>query len=731
MRFRQSLLILPLFAWTTPLVAQGIVGFSPVSRSRQLQLEKRLQSIPDTVTAQTWTRALAAKPHVAGTPAQKETADYVLRQMASWGLDTQRVAFKVYLPYSDSTIVERITPTRVRLALEEPPIPGDPTTILKPWPAMNANSGKGDVTAPLVYVNQGLPADYALLDSLGVSVRGKIAIARYGGSFRGIKAREAELHGAVGLLIYSDPKDDGFVVGPVYPDGPMRTPQAVQRGSIFNGNGDPTTPDWASTENAKRVREDSLAVPHIPVVPIGYGNAELLMKDMHGTAVPAAWQGGMKFEYHVGDASVQARVAVWPERGQRAYKMIYDTFGRIRGSEFPNEMVIIGGHRDAWGPGADDNVSGTVSVMAAARAWGIAAAEGLRPRRTLVFATWDAEEWGLVGSTEWVQLMRDSLKAGAVAYYNQDESAAGRSFGAGGTASLQAMVREITKTVQMPGDTGSIYATWAAAGRGRGTPAAPPARRNGRPGRGRGNTVAPTPPEPRMSDLGGGSDFAGFYNNLGIPSIETGFGGRAGWYHSAYDTYTAMERFGDPGYLSHAAEGRLVAVVVARLANADIVPYDFAALGSYLGVLANPAGATPRIRESNLPKVVAEMAAVTLAANELRTAGERFNALRDSMLQHGSMATVTLARANRELRMVEQQFARPSGLVGRPFMKNLVFASDRDNGYANIALPGISEALRDNDLERAKREIQDLTQRIRAAAAQVDAARNALDDSRR
>ena len=725
-----------MFAWTTLAVAQGIPGFSPAAAAREVQLEKRLQSIPDTVTAQTWTRALAAKPHVAGTPAQRETADYVLRQMASWGLDTQRVAFKVYLPYSDSTIVERVTPTHLRLNLEEPPIPGDPTTILKPWPAMNGNSGKGDVTAPLVYVNQGLPADYTLLDSLGVSVRGKIVIVRYGGSFRGIKAREAELHGAIGLLIYSDPKDDGFGAGAVYPDGPMRNPQGVQRGSIFNGNGDPTTPDWASTETAKRVREDSLAVSHIPVVPIGYGNAELLMKEMRGASVPATWQGGMKFDYHLGDVTVQARVAVWPERGQRAYKMIYDTFGRIRGSDFPNEMIIVGGHRDAWGPGADDNVSGVVSVMAAARAWGTAAAEGMRPRRTLVFATWDAEEWGLVGSTEWVQLMRDSLKANAVAYYNQDESAAGRSFSAGGTASLQGMVREATKTVQMPGDTASIYSNWLIGGRGRSGPVAQPAPaggrggRGGRRGRGRaGNVPAtpPPPPEPRMGDLGGGSDFAGFYNNLGIPSIETGFGGRAGWYHSAYDTYTAMERFGDPGYLSHAAEGRLAAVILARMANADVVPYDYAALGSYLAVLGNPAAPAPRIREPGLQRIATELGAVTAAATELKSAGDRFNLLRDSVLGRGAVSNTVLARANKELRQVEQQLARPSGLVGRPFMKNLVFASDRDNGYANIALPGISEALRDNDIERAKREIADLVARIRTAAGQVEAAAKALE----
>lgn len=695
------------------LPAQVLTGFTPAASAREVQLERQLQAVPDTASAMQWTHVLAGKPHVAGTPAQVETADYVMHQMASWGLDTQRVAFRVYLPYHDSTIVERVTPTRLRLSLDEPPVPGDPTTQLTPWPAMNGGSGPGDVTAPLVYVNRGLPDDYRVLDSLGVTVKGKIAIVRYGGSFRGIKAREAESHGAIGLLIYSDPQDDGFVRGAVYPDGPMRNPQEVQRGSIYNGDGDPTTPDWASTIGARRVPQDSLDVAHIPVVPIGYGNAELLMKDMGGAGVPVAWQGSMKFGYHVGgDSGAMARVAVWPERGDRAYKMIYDTFGRITGSEFPDEMVIVGGHRDAWGPGADDNVSGTVSVMEAAKAWAAAVHSGFRPRRTIVFATWDAEEWGLVGSTEWVQLMRDSLKADAVAYINQDESAAGRNFGAGGTASLQELVRNVTRTVQMPGDTGSIYSHWARGGRGR-----------------RGGAATTTAPaEPRMGDLGGGSDYSGFYNYLGIPSIETGFGGGAGWYHSAYDTYTAMEKFADPGYLSHRAEGRVVAVLVARLANAEVIPYDDAALGTYLGTLAS--STAPRIHEPGVDRISGDLGRVRAAAAELEAAGARFNRTRDSMLATGRAAVATLAQTNRDLLHVEQRLTRPQGLVGRPFMKNLVFASDRDNGYADIALPGIAEALRDNQMNRAGEEATDLATRIRAATAEVDAARTALVSGR-
>jgi len=532
-------------------------------------------------------------------------------------------------------------------------------------------------------------------------------------------AGEADAHGAAALLLYSDPRDDGFVVGPVYPDGPMRNPDEVQRGSILNEDGDPTTPDWASTPGARRIPEDSLPVSHIPVMPLGYGNAELLMKPMGGLAVPAGWQGSMRFPYHLGDSSARVRVAVWPERGSRAFKTIYDTFGWLRGADFPDEWVIVGGHRDAWGPGADDNVSGTVSVMEAARALALAAREGSRPRRTVVFATWDAEEWGLVGSTEWAQLMRDSLPDRVVAYLNQDESAAGRSFGSGATASLRELIRDAARAVTMPGDTVSIYQHWSlTAMRG---------RRAGQGARGgrQGNAARP-PVEPPMGDLGGGSDFAGFYNFLGIPSMDAGFGGQSGWYHSAYDTWTAMERFGDPGYLSHVAEGRLAAVILSRLANADIVPYDETALGGYLRQLADPGVPTPRIREPNVARLALQLDSVMAAAGELATAGARFTESRDSMLHADEPAPAALVRVNSALRRVEPSLTRPSGLVGRPFMKNLIFASDRDNGYADVALPGISEALRDGDLARAAREARDLTARIRAAAAQVDAARAAL-----
>ncbi len=689
-----------MMAAVTPAAAQQpITGFTAASSARQETLEATLQSVPNAASAQRHARTLAGQPHVAGSPAQTVTADYVLAQMRAWGFDTSRVAFRVYLPYHDSTIIERITPTRRRLVLDEPPVPGDPTTAGPRWVAMNGNAGAGDVTAPLVYVNYGLPTDYATLDSLGVSVRGKIVIARYGRSFRGIKAREAEQHGAAGLIIYSDPLDDGFAQGDVYPRGPMRPPQGVQRGSIFNSQGDPTTPGWPSIADARRLPFDSLAVARIPVVPLSYGNAEHLLESLDGQSVPSGWQGGLPFRYHIGDGLVRVRVAVFPERGERAFKTIYNTFGTIRGSEAPDELVIIGGHRDAWGPGAADNVSGVVTLLEAARAWGDALRAGIRPRRSLVFATWDAEEWGLIGSTEWVELMRDTLSANAVAYLNVDVSAAGRSFGSSGSASLHRLMRDVTTTVIQPGDTVTVYRDWA--------------RR----------TVTSQRPQPPMGDLGGGSDFAPFYNGLGIPSFDFGFGGPGGVYHSAYDTWSWMERFGDPGYLSHVAAGRLSAVLLSRLANADVMPLDYAALGAYLGQLA-----TRVTGDSAAAMLGPELSSLSAAAGRLEDAGRAFNVSRDSSLAGLPVDAARYAAVNARLRQVERKLTRPTGLPGRPMMRNLVFASDRDNGYATIALPGIAEALRDHDLDRARREVRDLAARVVEAAEVVESAARALDD---
>jgi N-acetylated-alpha-linked acidic dipeptidase len=687
---------LMLLAAGTTSAQTPLPGFGPDAAARQAAVERVLLEVPDTARARRHARALAAEPHVAGTPRQRWTADYVMREMAAMGLDTQRVALRVYLPHPESTVVELVAPERRRIALVEPPIPGDPSTQDTLWPPMNGYSGAGDVTAPVVYVNYGLAEDYRLLDSLGIPVRGRVAIARYGRSYRGIKAREAERNGAAALIMYSDPQDDGYFRGDVYPDGPWRGAHATQRGSINNSRADPSTPGWASTRDARRVPFDSMEIPRIPVVPMGYGHAAPILEALGGRSVPQAWQGGLPFRYHVGGTdSVRLRVAVWPEQGERAYKTIENTFGTLRGSDWRDELVVVGGHRDSWGHGAADNVSGIVSILEAARAWSEAAKRGMRPRRSIVFATWDAEEWGLVGSTEWVELAADRLRKNAVAYLNQDMSAVGRGFGASGTASLHPLLRAATGAVTHPGDSVTVAAAW----------------RRG---------VTPPDTLPRIGDLGGGSDFAGFYNFLGIPAIDFGFGGPVGVYHSAYDTYTFMERFADPGYLSHAAAARLSAVLLGRIANADVVPLDYASFGSYLlPLLAN---AEKAAGDAGWKLETGDLRA---ALGELRTAGAAFNAARDAAVA-ARPSRKSLTEANRLLRGVEQEITRPEGLPGRANVRNLVFAADRDNGYANIPLPGLMEAIRDRDEPRAKREIADLARRVRAAAARVDAARTAL-----
>lgn len=675
-----------------PLQAQQpMTGFSPAAAAREHALESVLLRAGDATAAVRDRRTLSAVPHVAGSPAQQQTAAYVLQEMAKAGLDTSRADFQVYLPYPDSTIVELVAPSRIRFVLEEPPIPGDTTTYLTPFPAMNGTAGDGDVTAPLVYVNYGLMDDYQTLDSLGVSVAGKIVIARYGRSFRGIKAREAEKHGAAALILYSDPQDDGYVRGDVYPDGPMRNQWGVQRGSVLNAEGDPSTPGWASVPGAHRVPEDSMAKIHIPVVPIGYGNAAKLLEPMRGPGIPQRWQGGLPFRYHIGGTTdAVARVGLWHQHGDAAFKRITNTFAIIRGSDWPDEIVIVGGHRDAWGPGAKDNVGGVSSILQAARAWGAALKAGFRPRRTVMLATWDAEEWGLVGATEWVESREDSLRKRVVAYLNLDDAADGRQFGASGTASLHGFIRDLARAVPQPAESLSVYDAW---------------RRESEARRGT---------EPRVGDLGGGSDFGAFYNHLGLPSLDLGFGGASGSYHSAYDTYTAQARFGDPGGLSVVAAGRLASLTLARMANADVPPFDYHNLGMYLGQLAHRAAAKD---SASGPARFADLEA---AAAALASAGERFATARDGALQRPAKGKVQAANA--QLRQVELAFARPSGLVGRPWNRNLLFAADRNNGYANIALPGIAEAAEDGDQGRETREIADLAQRARAAAQYLDKA---------
>ncbi len=687
--------------------SQSLTGFAPVDAARQRALETRLLGAIAPAELDSFSYALTREPHVAGSAAQARTRDRVLAWTRAWGLRSEARIYDVFLPWPTSVSLELLAPERIQFKLGEDALKQDPTSALPQYPWVNAYSGTGTVEGPVVYANYGLYEDYALLDSLGVSVKDRIVLARYGRSYRGIKARLAEQHGARGLVIFSDPADDGYVRGDVYPDGPYRNPTAAQRGSILNVDGDPTTPGWASVPGARRVDPDSPGneLPHIPVIPVSFEIAEQILGRLGPAELPRQeWQGGLPFRYHVGPGPAALRLAVQDDRTGPAHGMkeIYDTFAWVPGSERPDEWIVVGAHRDAWNAGANDNVSGTAAVLAAAHAVAEAARAGERPKRTIVFATWDAEEWGLTGSVEWVEQMAKELGANAVAYLNQDAIADGPNFAGSAAPALKAFVREATKAVPAP-EGGTIYDRWQAAG-SKATAA------NG---------------DVALGNLGGGSDFMWFYNNLGIPSAGWGFGGGSGEYHSAYDSYSMMSRFLDPGFRRQAASARLMAVAATRLADADILPYDYAEAARELN------GSAERLRADAAaagPPSVPALAGVDRlqqAFRRLEAAADSLAAARAAFLagpgERGGAGGRADA-ANRHLMRVERSLLRPSGLAGRPWVRNLTVAADYRNGYANIMLPGIAEAGRAKDWAGMAREADDLAGRVDAAAGELRAA---------
>lgn len=679
---------------------QDIVGYGSRSAAAQRALERGVARRPDTARARAHSRALSARSHIAGTPAQAITRDYVLDRMREWGLETQSREYQIWMPHTAEARVWRVSPDTLELVLAEGPIPGDSVTAESGQIVMaNGYSGAGDVSGEIVYVNYGLIEDYARLASLGVSVRGKIAIARYGRSFRGIKAREAERNGVTALLLYSDPDDDGYVRGDPYPEGPMRPATAVQRGSVMNGAGDPTTPGWASVRGARRLPLDSAIVPRIPVVPLSWSNAAELLRDTRGTAIPQEWQGGLPFRYHVGPGPVRARVLVRLDTATSAIKSIWNTFGTIRGTAYPDQLVILGAHRDAWGPGAVDDVSGTVSILEAARAIAEEARAGRRPKRTIVFATWDAEEWGLIGSTEYVEEDAARLTSGAVAYLNQDVAAQGPRFGSGGSPSLRAVLRDVVKAIDDPSGRGTIYSEWRTAA-----------------------AVADTA-EPAMGDPGGGSDFAGFYNHLGIPHLDWGFGGPGGVYHSAYDTFEWMSRFGDPGFRRHAAAARIGASLALRLANADVLPYDYAEFART--IKRQLAAVAHDTKERGWTESLDTLAG---AIDNMERAAVELARVRDAALARSSVQRRATERANAALLRVERALTRPEGLRTRPWYRSLIYAADENNGYSTMTLPSVNEALRAGDRALAAREIADLAGRFALATRALEDATAALRD---
>jgi N-acetylated-alpha-linked acidic dipeptidase len=559
----------------------------------------------------------------------------------------------------------------------------------------------------VVYVNYGLPEDYDKLKEIGVDVAGKIAMARYGNSFRGVKAFVAEEHKCAALIIYSDPADDGYVQGDPMPKGPWRPMSGIQRGSvlyIFKYPGDPLTPGVpAEDSNASPKPQDAANLPRIPTLPISPRDAAELLSRLDGPRVPKGWQGGLPFSYHTGPGRAAAHLAIKMEYKQRA---LYDVIGKLRG-EADDEWVVAGNHHDAWVFGAVDPSSGTTSLLEASRALGALVKQGWKPRRTIVFGFWDGEEYGLLGSTEWVEGHRAELQRKAVAYVNLDAVVSGTNFGGGATPSLAEVVRDATREVKDP-DTGkSVFEAWkeqqAKAKESSRTAVTP--------------EIAPvTQPDggPTLGPLGSGSDYTPFFQHAGIPSVDMGFGGDYGVYHSIYDDFFWMKHFGDPKFGYHAAMGRIAGLITLRLAEADVLPFDYA---SYATAIE---GAVKELEDAAKTKGAAlDFSAVKTAVAGMKGAAEKTKAAQEGA-RGGDRAR--LSRLNRALVETEQALLAPDGLTGRPWFRHTIYAPGTYTGYAAVVLPGVREAMDKKDWETAKREMRAIEAALGRAKAKLEQA---------
>lgn len=632
-------------------------GFSGASWERQKALEAKLIAAPDPARIERYMKRMAAEPHHAGSAAGRGVAQYALSLFRKFGFDARIETFDAFLPYPKSRVVEMVAPSSFRLRLTEPQIAADPDSGDKnQLPTYNAYSAAGDVTGELVYVNFGVPADYEILRTRGVDVRGKIVLARYGQSWRGVKPKVAAEHGAIGCLIYSDPKEDGFVKGKVYPEGPFRPEQGVQRGSVMDMSitvGDPLTPGWASEAGARRLSmSEATTLMPIPVLPISYGDARPLLEALGGEAVPEAWKGGLPISYRFGPGPAKVRMQLSYDNANRP---VNNVIAVLKGSEFPDQWVIYGNHHDAWVNGASDPVSGAAALLEAARSVGAASRGGWRPRRTLVFALWDAEEFGLVGSTEWVEKHAAELRENAVAYFNSDSNGKGV-LGGGASPSLSVFLEEAARDVNV--------------------------RR---------------PAKWKMGALGAGSDYVAFMHHAGIASANMGFSGEdaGGIYHSIYDSVAWYKRFSDGTFVHGQALAKYMAVVMARMSEATVPPFEFTRMVSFI------------TEEWKTVKVLAEGKKTALPG--LEEAIGRMAELAGAFDKAYSGAKGSAAAA-KAVYMTERALQLPPGLPGRPWYKHSLTAPGQYTGYGAKTLPGVREALELGKPEEAVAQARELVQ---------------------
>ncbi len=711
------------------LAADNILGYDESSSAAQRKTEAILDKNIDAELMDQWLRQLSARPHHVGSAAGKENAEMIAKLLTSWGYDVEIAEYSILIPTPKTREIELLEPVQFTASLREDSLAEDPSTSVRDnlLPPYNAFSVDGEVEAELVFVNYGVPADYELLERYGIDVAGKIAIAKYGGSWRGIKPKLAGEKGAIGTIIYSDPADDGYGAGDVYPKGPFKNDSGVQRGSVMDMPtypGDVLTPGRGATKNAKRLkREDAPTITTIPVLPISYRDALPLLSAMGGEVVPSEWQGGLPITYHLGPGPARVRL-----KAEFNWNMVtaYNVIARLEGSEYPDEWVIRGNHHDGWNHGASDPLSGQVSMLAEARAVAALAKAGQQPLRTIMYAAWDAEEPGLIGSTEWAEHHADDLKKHAVAYLNTDSSSRGF-IGIGGSHVLERFFNQITEEVLDPRSTLTLKE------------------------RRRAHLKVNYPERTdndradfRIYPMGSGSDYTPFLQHLGIASANFGFGGEAsdGSYHTLYDTYEHFTTWKDPGLAYGATLAKVTGRATLRLANAPRLPFEFKGFadnvatyvteleelaakmraeaertneliadGSYAAAL-NPDKALSAPREKPLVPHF-NFAPLRNALDRLQLAASDFDT---STTNHAT----TSAEINELLYTSERLLTREAGLEGRPWYKHHIYAPGFYTGYGVKTIPGVREAIEQEKFDAVEGQIEIAADVLNGMAARIE-----------
>lgn len=677
-------------------------------------IETRFMAVPDPKLAEAHLRTLTQAPHMAGTPEDKATADYVAQKFREAGLETEIIEYEIWMNYPSEISVDLTAPEGVsmhgptREHVNGDPYQDDPRVVMP----FNAMSPSGDVEAEVVYANYGSPADFKKLQDLRIDVRSKIVLVRYGENFRGVKAFVAQEHGAAGVLIYSDPADDGWRRGDKYPQGPWRPDTGVQRGSIgymFQFPGDPTTPGFASIPSlpdSKRVPpQQSAQLPKIPTTPLSYADAWPILEHLEGPASPRDWQGSLPFTYHLGPGPSKVKMHL---RQDYQYRSIWDVIGKVRGGEAPEQWVVGGNHRDAWVYGAVDPNSGTAAMLESVHGIGELLKSGWKPKRTIVLGSWDAEEEGLIGSTEWGEQHASDL-ANAPGYFNMDVAVSGTRFVASSVPSLKQFLRDVTKVVPTPKG-GILYDEWKKANQPGTENAQVPTEAIGDTARlpaAQGKTDVP------VGDLGSGSDYTVFLQHLGVPSTDVSSTGSYGVYHSVFDNFNWFKKFGDPDFSYEQEMARVFGLELIRMADADVLPYDYEEYAKEIAAYIE----TARKKANN------DFASQAPDFKQALDAARHFEQVAARMLEREKNSPKNLASLNQALREAERALLIPDGLPNRPWFHHAIYAPGQYTGYAAVVIPGVNEAIDKRDLERTREQISALAAALNRASKVLEGVR--------